>query len=124
MTLTKPRILFVDEDANSRTVVSAYLSGYGYEVSTVDSCVEALALAKDEVFDLLLVGYDATGAAGSELCRRVREFDRSTPIVFFSASYPDAPHPGLQLDVQGYVLKPDLAALSTKLDETLRTVHA
>lgn len=116
----KPRILFVDENESSRAAVSAYLGGYGYGVSAVDSFTDALMLAKYEDFDLLLVGYDASGGAGGELCRKVREFDRSTPIILYCDGPFDSGQGALPPGAQGYAMKPDLSALSRTLDETLR----
>lgn len=116
----KPRILFVDGDEDSRAAVTAYLGGYGYGVSAVGSCADGLMLAKYEEFDLLLVGYDATSGAGGELCRRVREFDRSTPIILYCDGAPEQGREALPPGAQGYAQKPDLSALSRKLHETLR----
>jgi DNA-binding response OmpR family regulator len=116
----KPRILFMDEDERWRAAVTAYLGGHGYGVSAVGSYVDALMLAKYEDFDLLLVSYDPAGGAGGELCRRIREYDRSTPIILYCDNSLGPGRERLPPGAQGYALKPDLSALSRKLDETLR----
>lgn len=120
MSETKIRILFVDGDEFSRVAVSAYLGGYGYGVTTAGSPAEGLLLARREEFDLLLLGDGPADGAGGELCRKIREFDRSTPVVFYCDGSPDSRREAPPHGAQAHVLKPDLSALGTKLEETLR----
>lgn len=81
---------------------------------------EGLRLARCEEFDLLMLGDGPAVGAGLELCRKIREFDRATPVLFYydgaTDSRQEAPPPG----AQGHVLEPDLIAPGTKLEETLR----
>ena len=44
-------------------------------------------------------------------------FDRDTPILFFSGSHPKVQQEALSCGAQGFVLKPDLDALRTEIQE-------
>jgi CheY-like chemotaxis protein len=55
MQCCKGRILYTEDDYDCREMVLFTLRKGGYEVTCVDSGIEALALAKTETFDLFLV---------------------------------------------------------------------
>jgi two-component system response regulator HydG len=57
----------------------------GYEVKTVNELAGGLRAAQEEHFDLYLISYKLAEGTGVELCRRLRGFDRRTPILFWSS---------------------------------------
>ncbi|MDQ3917559.1 MAG: response regulator [Acidobacteriota bacterium] len=122
MSEKSPRILFVDDHEDSRALVSAYLAHQGYQVKTADSCAEGLLRARYEEFDLFVLDYRFADGTGRELCEQIREFDPSTPIVFFSASHPDLQRAALACGAQDFVLKPDLDGLTKAVDSTLHAI--
>jgi CheY-like chemotaxis protein len=118
---TKPRILFVDDHEDTRLVILTWLGVVGYEVVAVDGVNEGLRLAKNEKFDLYLLDSKFGDGSGKELCEKIREFDQTTPIVFFSGELPTQQELNLVCGAQGYVMKPEFDALPKVID---RALHA
>src|SRR5678815_452988 len=81
---TKLRILFVDDHEDMHTVLAAILGRSGHHVVSVNNPLSALVLARNQGFDLFILDGLFTDGTGIELCKRIREFDSSTPVVFFS----------------------------------------
>ena len=82
----KGRILYTEDDSDSREVVTFVLSRSDYQVTCAKNGEEALALAKKNHFDLFLVDNWMPGLSGPELTQHIREFNQTTPILFYSAA--------------------------------------
>ena len=101
------RILYVEDDSDTRELVSMVLRQNDFEVVTVANPEEAIRLAQTERFSLYILDNWMEGMSGIELCTRLREFDPATPVLFFSGA-------GQELDkqnafkcgAQGYLVKP------------------
>jgi DNA-binding response OmpR family regulator len=105
---TKRRILCVDDDPDTCWMLSLMLGNAGYEVKSASGITEGLKLAKSERFDLYLLDRTFADGTGVELCRRIREFDPQTPVVFFSGlAYESDRQLGLEAGAQEYLIKPD-----------------
>jgi DNA-binding response OmpR family regulator len=115
-----PRILFVEDHDDTRTMVRLLLRDRGYQVETAETFDEGLGLAQSEDFDLFLLDYQLKEGTGKELCRKIRQFDADTPILFFSASHPRIQQDAVECGAQGFVLKPDLDALNWEINRILR----
>lgn len=115
----KPRILFVDDHDDTRLMVRRLLDNQGYHVETTETLNDALALAQNGAFDLFLLDYELEDGNGKELCKKIREFDTATPILFFSASHPKIQEDAMECGAQGFVLKPDIDALQSEISRTL-----
>jgi two-component system response regulator ResD len=112
MQTTKPRILFVDDNDDTRFMVTQLLGRSDYEVLTTDCVVSALTLAKQEVFDLYLLDNRFPDGTGRDLCEKIREFDHDTPIIFYSGdAYEADKQRALSCGAQAYVTKPDIEGL-------------
>ena len=79
------RILFVERNEDICAVIRVLLERANCEVASTGSLNESLGLAARERFDLYLVSYLLLEGTGIELCRKLREFDQHTPILFGSA---------------------------------------
>jgi DNA-binding response OmpR family regulator len=56
--------------------------------------------------------------SGVEMCRRIRAYDRRTPIIFYSASaYPKDREAGLAAGADDYLVKPE------GLDRIVETIN-
>lgn len=118
---TKVRILFADDNEDIRFMIKTLLGASNCEVVTADCASGALALARGADFDVYLLDNKLPDGSGSELCRRLREFDTVTPIVFFSGDAYESDRQGaLNSGVQEYVEKPDLPALKTAIARVLQ----
>ncbi|MFL6256438.1 MAG: response regulator transcription factor [Pyrinomonadaceae bacterium] len=116
-----PRILFVDDHEDTRYLITYLLGEWGYAVAAVQSVEEGLALARAGGFDLYLLDSRFTDGSGTELCEGIREFDKTTPIVFYSGDHPSRLKKALDCDAQGFVLKPGFDALPRELERALAT---
>jgi len=82
------------------------------EAKAVGTAAQALSLMQEERFDLYLLEAWLPDVDGFELCRRMRNFDQHTPILFFSGAAYDADRKkGIQAGANAYVIKPDVDSL-------------
>jgi len=103
-----PRVLCADDDKDTCQLLSALLSRSGIEVRLANSADEALGLAQLERFDLYLLDSQFSDDDGFELCRRLREFDQHTPILFFAgAAYETDKRKAVAAGANAYIVKPD-----------------
>ena len=116
------RLLLVDDDQDTRRMLSALLGAEGYDLIPADSVREGLRLAEAEEFDLYVLDFKFAEGSGKELCQRIRRFDPHTPILFFSASHPRLQEEALTCGAQGFVLKPDINALRAEIRKYLDRV--
>lgn len=105
--MRRPHILFADDDPDITELVQVVLEAAGYRVSTSDNPAGVLQLAATERFDLLLLDYWMPEVTGVELCRQIRAFDQSTPILICSGAVTQRDREAaIVAGAQGYVSKP------------------
>ena len=108
----RPRILYVDDDEDSREMLRVLLEMQSIETKAVGTAGEALSSIQTEHFDLYLLDGWLPDLDGFELCRRMRCYDSHTPILFFSGSGREADQSmGQQAGANAYVIKPDVRHL-------------
>ena len=120
----KPRILVVDDAADTRLLLNLRLQREGYEVSTASSGAEALEMIQKEglphlvLLDIMMPGMDGFAVA-SEL-RRMGDIS----IIFLSAlSDTDTKVEGLNRFAEDYVTKPfDFTELAARIRRVLLRV--
>ena len=104
---SKRRILYVEDDADTRELVSFVLRQENYDVVLAENNDNALLLARTMHFDLYMIDNWMPGGSGIDLCERLREFDSSTPILFYSgAAYDQDKRAAFAAGAQGYLTKP------------------
>src|SRR6266545_3318894 len=82
---TAARILIVDDDRQSRLLISRVLKRAGYSTYVAETGEEALAAAKSERPALVIVEALLPGVSGYEVCHELKdEFGETLPIVFVS----------------------------------------
>lgn len=107
MLSTKGRVLCTEDNVDTRDLIDLTLSDYGFEVVSSLSSIQAIDLAKTQTFDLYLVDNWMPGLSGTELIRKLREFDNETPILFYSAAAFESDKEAARLSgAQGYLVKP------------------
>jgi DNA-binding response OmpR family regulator len=103
----KGRILYTEDDPDSRELIRYVFTRGGYEVICAESSRETLRLAKQEHFDLFLLDNWLPDLTGLELTRCIREFDQTTPILFYSgAAFESDKRDALNAGAQSYLTKP------------------
>ncbi len=114
-------ILLVDDDALLRRSLAFNLEQAGYRVSTAASAEDALALARQDVPDLVLLDIGLPGMDGLDALRPFRE-QISVPVIFLTARRRELDEAlGLELGADDYVTKPfDLEVLSAHIKAVLR----
>ncbi len=120
-----PRVLYIEDHEDTRELVTLVLEQKSYEVVTGSTIRSGVALAGSQDFDLYLLDSWLPDGSGLELCRQIREFDKATPILFYSAAaYEMDRVEAMQCGAQGYLVKPsqpsELCSLVTSLIETHR----
>lgn len=112
------RVLCVEDDESTCTMLSSLLNFIGCEVVTSDNVPDALSKIASGGFDLYLLDNWLPGGSGVDLCSKIRESDSSTPIIFYSgAAYQSDIDTALEAGAQAYLVKPDDTG---KLVETVR----
>ncbi len=87
MTKSPYRILFIDDDRDSRDLLAVWLKldGSLYEIITASSVEEGRVLTEESPFDLYIVDYAMPEVSGIEFCLMIRSKDKETPIIVYSA---------------------------------------
>ena len=107
MRLQDARILYAEDDADTRELVTLILEQQDCQVVAAESHDEILRLAQAEHFDLYLIDNWMPGVSGVRLCEQLREFDQDTPVLFYSAAaYEMDRAEALQSGAQAYLIKP------------------
>lgn len=112
-----PNVLFVEDDADTRELMAILLKSEDYQVVLAANYEEALLLARVMRFDLFIMDNWMPGGSGIELCKKLREFDTATPIIFYSgAAYDQDKNEAYACGAQAYLTKP------TDIDTLVETV--
>ncbi|HEX8458900.1 MAG TPA: response regulator [Pyrinomonadaceae bacterium] len=120
----QPAILYVEDTQDTRFLVEWSLQQEGFEVTAVQTAEEGLRLAHENPYALILLDIGLTDMDGLALCRRIREFNQHTPILFFTAYAPLLDHEeARRAGAQGCLRKPEdtsrlVPAIRTLLGET------
>ncbi len=101
------QILYTEDDADTRELVSFVLGRNNYRVMLAENNDSALLLARSNQFDLYMIDNWMPGGSGIDLCKKLREFDSHTPILFYSGAAHDRDkQEALSSGAQGYLIKP------------------
>jgi adenylate cyclase len=119
-----PRILIVDDNPTNVKVLQTRLVADGYHIVTAGDGEEALAVAREQVPDLILLDVMMPKLDGFEVCRRLRADAKFpfTPIILVTAmADPKNVIEGLEAGGDEYLTKPvDHAALAARVRSMLR----
>jgi len=124
-----PRVLYIEDHEDTRELVTLVLEQRCFEVVTGSTIKTGVDLAGSEKFDLYLLDSWLPDGSGLELCRKIREFDQKTPILFYSAAaYEIDRVEAIKSGAQAYLIKPshpsELCSLVTSLIESHRGFRA
>ncbi|HKQ74708.1 MAG TPA: response regulator [Blastocatellia bacterium] len=104
---TRHRILYVDDNEDSRWMMKVLLEMWNYEVGLAGAAGDGLHLAQSEHFDLYLLDTHLLDESGFELCKRICGVPEHAPVVFIStAPYEADKQRGLQAGAIAYFTKP------------------
>jgi DNA-binding response OmpR family regulator len=107
MPLSRRHILYVEDHEDTREFVTLVLQQRNFQVTSCTTIANGVKLACENRFDLYLLDSWLPDGSGLELCKRIREFDGLTPILFYSAAaYEVDKEAALNCGAQGYLIKP------------------
>jgi two-component system OmpR family response regulator len=116
-------VLYIEDDEDTRELVKYALGMNNYKVIAAANLEDALRLARMNQFDLYLIDNWMSGGSGIELCKKLREFDTWTPILFYSgAALERDKQEATAAGAQGYLVKP--AGPDEVIAEIIRIVSA
>jgi two-component system, OmpR family, phosphate regulon response regulator OmpR len=112
-----PHLLVVDDDRRIRDLLSRFLQGEGYRVTTAEDATDARAKLDGLSFDLLILDVMMPGESGLDLAKSIRGGSihqgspvsgmSGVPIVMLTArSETESRIEGLELGADDYVAKP------------------
>jgi len=118
----KGGLLVVDDEPFLRDAVAASLRFLGFEVTTAQTGTDALRLARDRPFDLVILDVMLPDIDGFEIVRRLRRDGCQVPVIFLTARDTEADKvTGLTLGGDDYMTKPfGLEELAARVRTVLR----
>lgn len=81
------KILYVDDNAQLRMLVSEMLLGAGYSVEIAEDGQAAWEALEKEEFDLLITDHQMPRLTGAELIKRLRAIGVTLPVVMASGTH-------------------------------------
>lgn len=80
----KPRILFVDDEAPIRELLSLYFRKKGYEVTTAVTGAAAIQSASENRFNLAILDINLAGENGLDLLGHFKSKYPQLPVIMFT----------------------------------------
>jgi two-component system phosphate regulon response regulator OmpR len=116
-----PHLLVVDDDRRIRALLSRFLLGEGYRVTTAETAREARAKLEGLHFDLLILDVMMPGESGFDLARAIRA-GSAVPILMLTArDEKESRIEGLEIGADDYLAKPfEPRELSLRVASILR----
>jgi DNA-binding response OmpR family regulator len=100
------RVLFADDDADTRKIVGEILQSAGIETVFADSGSQAIKAWQAYPVDLIILDYMMPGMDGIETCRRIRQ-SSFIPIILLTAKGREEDIiKGFKAGVDDYIVKP------------------
>src|SRR5947207_2837353 len=104
---SRNRILLVEDNPDTQTLLSFLLRNTGYDVTPSSTCKEAFRVAERELFDLYMIDGLLPDGTGLDLCRQLHDANPRTPIVFYSGqSCETDKQQAYSAGAQEYIIKP------------------
>lgn len=120
--MSRSHILVAEDEKNIRIGLADMLESEGYRVETANNGKAALSLVREKNFDLLILDIMMPGKSGYDVCREVRTWNQSMPIIMLTAKTEEIDKVvGLKLGADDYVTKPfGLNELLARVEAVLR----
>jgi two-component system, OmpR family, phosphate regulon response regulator OmpR len=101
-----PHLLIVDDDRRIRDLLSRFLAGEGYRVTTAESAGEARAKLDGLSFDLLILDVMMPGETGFDLAQSIRTSSHVPILMLTARDESENRIKGLEIGADDYVAKP------------------
>lgn len=101
------KVLLLEDDANIVELLTIHLKDLDCEVVPEANGLQGLEIALRQPFDLIILDLMLPGLNGMDVCRRLRQVDRQTPILILSARSEEIDKViGLETGADDYLTKP------------------
>ncbi len=105
--MTRKKILIVDDEKRQREILELILSEESYQVSTAMSGEQALKMARQERYDLVLTDLKMGGMDGLRLLQQLLQIDSSIIVILMTAHGSiDSAKEAIKLGAYDYLEKP------------------
>jgi two-component system, OmpR family, response regulator VicR len=118
----KAHLLYVEDDESLSFVTRDNLELQGYKITYCENGKDAMAVIKQETFDLCILDVMLPDVDGFTIAEEIRRFDTQVPILFLTAkSMKEDRIRGLKLGADDYITKPfSIEELILKIEIFLR----
>jgi DNA-binding response OmpR family regulator len=122
--MPKPKVTIVDDDRDTRELLSLALESEGFEVNAAANGLRLIASLQLKRPDVILMDVNMSWIDGFELCKAVKKNEQfqDIPVVFISGrGEPEDKRRGREAGAADYFVKPlDLDALMKRLRELIQ----
>lgn len=102
-----PQILCIDSDKDSCEILQILMQQIGFEVVYSHTAEDALDIARETYFSVIISEYLLHDADAAQLCTEIKKIDPLVPIVFYSIeSRREHREKGLKAGAHAYLVKP------------------
>jgi DNA-binding response OmpR family regulator len=126
--MPKPKVTIVDDDRDTREMLSFALESEGFEVNAAANGLRLISSLQLKRPDVILMDVNMSWIDGFELCKAVKKNEqfRDIPVVFISGrGDTEDRRRGLEAGAADYLVKPlDLTALIQRLRELIPSAPA
>lgn len=101
------KVLIIEDDRNIADLVALHLRDEGYEVGVQGNGHDGLAVALNELPELVIMELMLPGIDGLSICRRLRSEEHYIPIIILTAKSSEIDRVlGLEMGADDYLTKP------------------
>jgi two-component system cell cycle response regulator len=125
MTTLSRRILFVDDEEILREAIEEMLKILGYDVELAKNAKEALEMAQNEYFPLIITDLMMPEIDGTQLCKQIREINETAVIYAFSGFLTEVDSDQLKsVGFDGHLCKPvKIEVLKHAIEGAFEKIH-
>jgi CheY-like chemotaxis protein len=82
--MSKPKILWVDDEIDSLNSQIMFLENKGYEITTKTNGFDAVEYVKDNIVDVVLMDESMPGITGLQTLQQIKEINSTIPVVLIT----------------------------------------
>lgn len=124
MSVTRTRVMIVEDEEALVTLLTYNLEAEGYDAAATRSGEDAILRIQEEQPDLVILDWMLPGMTGIEICRQIRAGagTRGLPVIMLTARGEEADRlRGLKTGADDYIVKPfSVAELMARVKALLR----